>query len=195
VTAQSSGRQLRRKDILAGKYWGGFAYEIRRNTPLPGALKSETGDRGQDVYPDRLNADLEKHFRLREIGWLNIGGGSTEFVERRNHPLALSSTASIQRSRSFVYRGSVCIIAAYSPTIRYRTAASLKLRNRSLKSELIFMNASGGGGDHEIPGSFVDARGSKLLPECDVEPASRRTASHQARHHHALPIGHTLIIG
>jgi hypothetical protein len=56
------------------------------------------------------------------------------------------------------------------------------------------MNASGGrGGDYEVPGGFENARGSKLLPECDVELASWRAPAHEARHHHSFPIGHTFI--
>jgi hypothetical protein len=86
----------------------------------------------------------------------------------------------------------LCTITAYPPAIGYLTPAALKLRNRSLKSELIFMDASRSrGGNYQVPGRFADFRGAELLPERDIELASRRTATHRSRHHDPFPIRHS----
>jgi hypothetical protein len=58
--------------------------------------------------------------------------------------------------------------------------AAFKLRNRSLKSELIFIDSSGGsGGDHQIPRRLEDAGRAEFLPESDVELPAGRAPAHE----------------
>jgi hypothetical protein len=66
-------------------------------------------------------------------------------------------------------------------------AAFYELRNRSLKSELIFMDAlRGSRGDDKIPRRLEDPRGTEGLPESDIEFASWRPAPRQPRHDHSV---------
>jgi hypothetical protein len=66
-------------------------------------------------------------------------------------------------------------------------AASYELRNRSLKSELIFMDAlRGGRGDDKIPRRLEDPRGTEGLPKRDIEFAPWRPTPRQPRHDHTV---------
>src|SRR4051812_25450992 len=74
-----------------------------------------------------------------------------------------------------------------------RMPAAFKLRNRSLKSELIFMDSSRGRGrHHKVPGGFKDLSRTKLLPERNIEFASGSPALYQPAHDHS--VGHMLIL-
>src|SRR4051794_30279881 len=71
--------------------------------------------------------------------------------------------------------------------------AAFQPRNRSLKSELIFIDASCGcGRDHQVPGGFKDFRRTEFLPERDIELASGSAALYQPAHDH--PVSHTPIL-
>src|SRR4051794_26574581 len=125
--------------------------------------------------------------RFKKASIVTPFAGVPNFRSASIAPAAFSGDGSIRRSRSFVLCGSVYFITAYPPTTRYRTPASFKSRNRSLKFELISTESfQRRRRDRQVPGRRKNLRVSQCLPELDVKLTPRFIATGQSFHDKAF---------